>query len=192
MLKGQRSSTWVPSGRSCSLCPSKERTAESGPYLGLVLFFFFSKDRFFCTYISALVLFRLNHLSTLVFLAGHGRSWGAGVAHSPARVLWRGIELARRLAIGESNDLRAHHQPFQIVRVHGQRSTLFMKWRRHCDTIQRNSKAIFLCHQVFKGYVDDPRNTDNSWMETVAVNFHDESGINFFFFLFFWITFTFA
>ncbi|XP_034396034.1 ADP-ribose pyrophosphatase, mitochondrial isoform X2 [Cyclopterus lumpus] len=30
--------------------------------------------------------------------------------------------------------------------------------------------------QVYKGYVDDPRNTDNSWMETVAVNFHDESG----------------
>uniref|UniRef100_A0AAQ5XHD6 ADP-ribose pyrophosphatase, mitochondrial n=1 Tax=Amphiprion ocellaris TaxID=80972 RepID=A0AAQ5XHD6_AMPOC len=30
--------------------------------------------------------------------------------------------------------------------------------------------------QVYKGYVDDPRNTDNAWMETVAVNFHDESG----------------
>lgn len=30
--------------------------------------------------------------------------------------------------------------------------------------------------KVYKGYVDDPRNTDNSWMETVAVNFHDESG----------------
>lgn len=29
---------------------------------------------------------------------------------------------------------------------------------------------------VYKGYVDDPRNTDNSWMETVAVNFHDETG----------------
>ncbi|XP_068193768.1 ADP-ribose pyrophosphatase, mitochondrial isoform X2 [Antennarius striatus] len=29
---------------------------------------------------------------------------------------------------------------------------------------------------VFKGYVDDPRNTDNAWMETVAVNFHDETG----------------
>ena len=25
-------------------------------------------------------------------------------------------------------------------------------------------------------YVDDPRNTDNSWMETVAFSFHDESG----------------
>lgn len=26
--------------------------------------------------------------------------------------------------------------------------------------------------------MDDPRNTDNAWMETVAVNFHDDSGIN--------------
>lgn len=30
--------------------------------------------------------------------------------------------------------------------------------------------------QVYKGYVDDPRNTDNAWMETVAVNFHDDAG----------------
>ncbi|KAM8962048.1 ADP-ribose pyrophosphatase, mitochondrial [Pelodytes ibericus] len=29
---------------------------------------------------------------------------------------------------------------------------------------------------VYKGYVDDPRNTDNSWMETQAVNYHDETG----------------
>jgi len=29
---------------------------------------------------------------------------------------------------------------------------------------------------VYKGYVDDPRNTDNSWMETIAVNFHDNIG----------------
>jgi len=29
---------------------------------------------------------------------------------------------------------------------------------------------------IYKGYVDDPRNTDNSWMETVAMNFHDEDG----------------
>ncbi|CAG9773949.1 unnamed protein product [Ceutorhynchus assimilis] len=27
--------------------------------------------------------------------------------------------------------------------------------------------------EIYKGYVDDPRNTDNAWMETVAVNFHD-------------------
>lgn len=30
--------------------------------------------------------------------------------------------------------------------------------------------------ELYKGYVDDPRNTDNSWMETVAVNFHDDTG----------------
>ncbi|CAF1065590.1 unnamed protein product [Rotaria sordida] len=29
---------------------------------------------------------------------------------------------------------------------------------------------------IYKGYVDDPRNTDNSWLETVAVNVHDETG----------------
>ncbi|CAO1428906.1 unnamed protein product [Diamesa tonsa] len=30
--------------------------------------------------------------------------------------------------------------------------------------------------EVYRGYVDDPRNTDNAWMETVAANFHDEDG----------------
>ncbi|KAH8874919.1 ADP-ribose pyrophosphatase, mitochondrial [Schistosoma japonicum] len=30
--------------------------------------------------------------------------------------------------------------------------------------------------RIYKGYVDDPRNTDNAWMETVAVNFHDDHG----------------
>ncbi|KAJ8922952.1 hypothetical protein NQ315_001498 [Exocentrus adspersus] len=30
--------------------------------------------------------------------------------------------------------------------------------------------------EIYKGYVDDPRNTDNAWMETVAVNFHDDEG----------------
>eukprot|EP00041_Stephanoeca_diplocostata_P027858 m.776020 g.776020 ORF g.776020 m.776020 type:complete len:345 (-) comp23261_c0_seq6:2762-3796(-) len=29
---------------------------------------------------------------------------------------------------------------------------------------------------VYKGYVDDIRNTDNAWMETTCVNFHDETG----------------
>ena len=28
--------------------------------------------------------------------------------------------------------------------------------------------------EIYKGYVDDPRNTDNAWMETIAYNFHDE------------------
>lgn len=28
------------------------------------------------------------------------------------------------------------------------------------------------CPQVYKGYVDDLRNTDNAWIETVAVSVH--------------------
>lgn len=42
----------------------------------------------------------------------------------------------------------------------------------------RKTELFSLLLQVYKGYVDDPRNTDNAWMETVAVNFHDDSGIN--------------
>ncbi|XP_064643438.1 transient receptor potential cation channel subfamily M member-like 2 isoform X2 [Lineus longissimus] len=29
---------------------------------------------------------------------------------------------------------------------------------------------------VYKGYTDDPRNTDNAWLETIAVNYHDDDG----------------
>ena len=30
--------------------------------------------------------------------------------------------------------------------------------------------------EMYNGYVDDPRNTDNAWIETCATNFHDENG----------------
>lgn len=30
--------------------------------------------------------------------------------------------------------------------------------------------------KIYEGYVDDPRNTDNSWMETTAFHFHDADG----------------
>ncbi|XP_035691921.1 ADP-ribose pyrophosphatase, mitochondrial-like [Branchiostoma floridae] len=41
-----------------------------------------------------------------------------------------------------------------------------------------NNLAKLFSHgaEVYRGYVDDPRNTDNAWMETIAVNFHDEEG----------------
>ena len=37
-------------------------------------------------------------------------------------------------------------------------------------------KGLWFCWQVYKGYVDDPRNTDNAWIETIAMNFHDDTG----------------
>lgn len=53
------------------------------------------------------------------------------------------------------------------------------------ETLRRSSKlteqiidAFFSENstEIYSGYVDDPRNTDNSWMETTACNFHDDSG----------------
>lgn len=31
-------------------------------------------------------------------------------------------------------------------------------------------------YKLYENYVDDPRNTDNAWMETIAMHFHDETG----------------
>ena len=46
-----------------------------------------------------------------------------------------------------------------------------------CQQISDRLKYLFRNGvEVYKGYVDDPRNTDNAWMETVACNFHDDSG----------------
>ncbi|CAD5121031.1 DgyrCDS9570 [Dimorphilus gyrociliatus] len=44
--------------------------------------------------------------------------------------------------------------------------------------IQQNVDELFRKggDMIYKGYVDDPRNTDNAWMETDAYNFHDENG----------------
>ena len=30
--------------------------------------------------------------------------------------------------------------------------------------------------QVYEGYADDPRNTDNAWVETIVCNYHDSDG----------------
>lgn len=43
------------------------------------------------------------------------------------------------------------------------------------ETLERSMKEFFeKGDEIYKGYVDDPRNTDNAWMETVALNFHDD------------------
>ena len=47
-------------------------------------------------------------------------------------------------------------------------------------TIQKQLKDFFIEENsklIYKGYVDDPRNTDNAWMETVAVEFHDDKNL---------------
>ncbi|XP_076236007.1 ADP-ribose pyrophosphatase, mitochondrial [Calliopsis andreniformis] len=45
------------------------------------------------------------------------------------------------------------------------------------EELERSIRGFFENgEEIYKGYVDDPRNTDNAWMETVVLNFHDENG----------------
>ncbi|CAF0784122.1 unnamed protein product [Rotaria sordida] len=44
------------------------------------------------------------------------------------------------------------------------------------DVIKQVDKLFKKANSVYKGYVDDPRNTDNAWTETEAINVHDETG----------------
>ena len=47
---------------------------------------------------------------------------------------------------------------------------------RDREYIGRQIKDFFANgKEVYKGYVDDPRNTDNAWMETVAYLIHDDN-----------------
>ncbi|VDO48003.1 unnamed protein product [Haemonchus placei] len=49
--------------------------------------------------------------------------------------------------------------------------TLGGKVHSELDTLWENGR------ELYRGYVDDPRNTDNAWMETVCVNFHDSTAL---------------
>jgi len=45
------------------------------------------------------------------------------------------------------------------------------------DQLRKMVETVFADgHELYRGYVQDPRNTDNAWMETVAIHFHDEKG----------------
>lgn len=50
----------------------------------------------------------------------------------------------------------------------------FLDQKRNLET----SLKIFFSkgELITETYVDDPRNTDNAWMETVAYNYHDDNG----------------
>lgn len=55
-------------------------------------------------------------------------------------------------------------------------NSLEMTEAEHHDMEQKLSEFFKNGRVVYQGYVDDPRNTDNAWMETVAMHFHDEKG----------------
>ena len=56
-------------------------------------------------------------------------------------------------------------------------NTLKMDPKALKDANKKLKKLFKGGHVLYKGYVDDPRNTDNAWMETVAVNYHDDKNL---------------
>ncbi|RCN25620.1 hypothetical protein ANCCAN_28666 [Ancylostoma caninum] len=49
--------------------------------------------------------------------------------------------------------------------------TLGGKARAELEQLWNNGR------ELYRGYVDDHRNTDNAWMETTCMNFHDTTGL---------------
>ena len=37
-----------------------------------------------------------------------------------------------------------------------------------------HSRSLYVSLQVYRGYMDDPRNTDNAWVEALVYNAHAE------------------
>lgn len=118
ILKEGRFSTQCPNVPSCSLCPSKGKTAASGPSLGFVLL----------TYFTFLVRIRgccLHNVSICVKLqwnvchVGDGWSRGTSLSHAAAGVLGGGVKLVGGLAGRERQHPRPHHQTFQVLRLSG-------------------------------------------------------------------------
>jgi len=58
-------------------------------------------------------------------------------------------------------------------------SSLEMSTSERVQLEKQINKAFKSGVPVYSGYVDDIRNTDNAWMETTCVNFHDENGRSF-------------
>lgn len=54
--------------------------------------------------------------------------------------------------------------------VQGDDETLGTNVEQKLDALWKTEK------EVYRGYSDDHRNTDNAWIETVAMNYHDEEG----------------
>lgn len=116
-------------------------------------------------------------------MGGVGSFSGQRVFSYPAYLLPQGmveagdtVSATLKKEFGEEamNSLEATEQEKREIEKHI--DTLFHSGERVCY-IDVQGKGLICCElQIYAGYVDDPRNTDCSWMETVAENFHDEAG----------------
>ena len=45
------------------------------------------------------------------------------------------------------------------------------------EQIWKQLQYFKLFYYIYEGYLDDERNTDNAWLETIVCNFHDKQNI---------------
>ncbi|KAM9304805.1 transient receptor potential cation channel subfamily M member 2 [Gastrophryne carolinensis] len=57
----------------------------------------------------------------------------------------------------------------------GEAMPLKLKKILNCRFLEQFQELLTMSSEVYKGYVDDPRNTDNAWIETTAVSLHFDS-----------------
>ncbi|XP_008554638.1 ADP-ribose pyrophosphatase, mitochondrial [Microplitis demolitor] len=128
------------------------------------------------------------------------RYWGPNHAADPIVTRWKrdrfgkimSHELSRKCILQfigiERRDTRQWAIPGGMVDRNEVISTTLKRefMEEALNTLEKNSDEIetfkrsvdqlfFGGHKIYEGYVDDPRNTDNSWIETSACNFHDEN-----------------
>nr|XP_014349990.1 PREDICTED: ADP-ribose pyrophosphatase, mitochondrial isoform X1 [Latimeria chalumnae] len=93
--------------------------------------------------------------------------WGPNHAADPIITRWKGM-----VDPGEKISMT-------LKREFGEEAlNMLKKSEQEKRELQEKLQKLFSQEhlEVYKGYVDDPRNTDNAWIETVAINYHDESG----------------
>ncbi|KAG8212645.1 hypothetical protein J437_LFUL018776 [Ladona fulva] len=80
------------------------------------------------------------------------------------------------LGVGTRNCLTALVVPWgRVVSLPSPADRYFSLTLTCCVWVDRFFRDTAVRHVIHNGYVDDPRNTDNAWMETIAVNFHQPS-----------------
>ncbi|CAF3699945.1 unnamed protein product, partial [Rotaria socialis] len=122
-------------------------------------------------------------------LSGRGLlgRWGPNHAGDPLVTRWAKdqhndkqkvleIVLIRRKDTGESALPGGMVDAGEHVSVAIKREFIEEAMNSNADGAQLIDELFKTATSVYKGYIDDPRNTDNAWMESEAMNMHDETG----------------
>lgn len=67
------------------------------------------------------------------------------------------------------NDIDTGILPIRIAMVHGRVNMIGVE-------LSMFEEPLMNGEPIYQGYIDDPRNTDNAWVERQCLNFHDDDG----------------